>query len=244
LQQPSLADGTLILSNFAYQPNTMKYLPGLKALFVAIILACTVGCGSGPNRVDAQLDSLQNVKPPSPKTFNDFLAQFKVQKAPCAIPDEAIKATDQPTVGIDYYDTYVVGPQKIFPASAGSAYKFYTYIRTDKPFHLVSFVEYKEDGLHYHLVTLTKDTVLKLIDRREVAFNVAGASLTHTKQARIDGMLVIDIQDMREEIFVPQTENEIRDRNNPVQRTIKNSTEKIILNEQGKFIIQQAGERF
>lgn len=196
------------------------------------------GCGGGD--AGPQLDS-NAVSLPDPVTYADFLAEFKVQQAPCVIPDDRIDPASTPVVGVDYLDTFVVGDERIFPPSENAALKFYTRIESDRPYDILCFIEFKIDGLHYHLATL--DSNHKLIDRREIAFKLTGENFTHTKTARIDNQLNIAAESTREEIYVPRTEAEIRDQRNPVQRSTQTTNELITISREGKFVVRQAAER-
>lgn len=217
----------------------LRFYAPLLALVVAGL--CITGPGCTPSPTTAVADTTMP-EPPKPKTFTDMLGEFKAQEPNCVLPDERYKDSAATPVGVDYHAPFVVGPDKIFPATELAGYKFYTRIKTRQTaFELVSFIEFRPDGSHYHLVTLTPEG--KLIDRREVAFNLVGENFTHTKTAWIDNDLVIVSTDEREEIYVPKSRSEIRSNANPVQRSKRTGKETLAITPEGKFVVRQAQER-
>lgn len=218
------------------------YVNPFIALVLAFALAANMtlltGCGS---KDDGHVEDSVTVKIPDPVTFAGFLKEFQAQKLPCVIPDERLDVEKLTIVKVEYQDSFVIGSGKIFPSNEASAYMFYKRIETELPFHIVSFVEFRSDGLHYHLVTI--DSTHKMLDRREVAFHLKGANFSHIKNARIDSRMTITTESVREEIYVPRSEAEIRDRRNPVQRTRQTATEVLAIGTDGKFIVRQASER-
>lgn len=200
-------------SPFLYRSTHAMRFTSLLSLLLIFLLAA---CGGSDNPEEVPEVSATTGKP-KPKV-EEFLQRFAPMKLPATVPSEEIRAQNMKPVEIEFYDTYVVGDSLIFNASDQSAYRYYSLLETNNDaYHAIIMVEQKEDGQHFHLVTLKPDG--SPIDRQEIAHQLIGLGMSSDLKARINRNMVITCEGVHELVRVPESKADLRDGQPVVRRS-------------------------
>lgn len=142
---------------------------------IGIIFGTLIQLGgiTGCQETSQGIDSLKIKPAKTVYTVKEFLSEFPALSLPVEVFDEEWYNNKVKTIGIAYFDTFIVHPNGIFPESKGeeTAFGFYGKIADEKRFLPLIIVQEKKDGSYFYFVTLQPDTSrLKVIDKEIIAF--------------------------------------------------------------------------
>lgn len=122
-------------------------------------------------------------------TVNEFYSEFPLLSLPVEIYDDEWYNNKVKTIGIAYYDTFVVHPKGLFPEVKGEqvAFGFYGRIANQSGFIPLILVQERKDGSYFYLITLEPDTSrLKVIDKEIIAFRKVSEEYLDVQKAIIN----------------------------------------------------------
>ncbi len=152
----------------------------------------------------------QDSLPPLPKlqekaTFQDFLNNFPQASLPFTVFEESWYQEKTQTIGVAYYDTFVVSKNGLFPDGKGRSFAFYARIQGDFAFIPLIVVEEHKEGSDFWLITLNPKNY-QVIDKEIIAFRRIGKDLMDTQIATIDKQWRIKAKRTIEKVYIPETE--------------------------------------
>lgn len=154
-------------------------------LLILSLFSGITGCQKGSQSIDSlKIKPIKTIY-----TVREFLSDFPTLSLPVKVFDEEWYNTKVRTIGIAYYDTFIVHPNGIFPEAKNEemAFGFYGKIKTEEKFIPLIIVQEKKDGSFFYLVTLEPDTSrLKVIDKEIIAFRKVSEDHLDIQKATIN----------------------------------------------------------
>ena len=138
-------------------------------------------------------------------TFEEFLQRFHEIKLPAILPETFHYKQYAKTIGVEFYDTFVV--KKLFGKKKDVSYAYYATFKHPKVLPLI-IIEERKNGSFYYLLTLKKKEY-SVIDSAVIAFTQVSEEIIDEQKAKIFPNYRITAQRNLAITKVPKTEAEL-----------------------------------